>query len=135
MWPSFLILTFFCFRSNENLRGPYQFDFRGSFENNATSNRRNSPTLAKGCRSNQIVRLQKYGKYYGNTGCGVFKRGFKIRKIFCIRINIPKGNYWILSFGLTANCQKVPKFDFQSQFLCQNHLKLSQFFFHWRLPI
>ena len=27
-----------------------------------------------------------------------------------------KGNYWILSFGLMASCQKVPKFDFQSQF-------------------
>ena len=32
--------------------------------------------------------------------------GYKIRKIFCIRINIPKGNNWILSFGLMASCQK-----------------------------
>ena len=30
---------------------------------------------------------------YGNTGCGVIKRGYKIRKIFCVRINIPQGNY------------------------------------------
>ena len=28
------------------------------------------------------------------------------RKIFCIRINIPKENYWILSFRLMASCQK-----------------------------
>ena len=24
--------------------------------------------------------------------------------------------FWVLSFGLMASCQKVPKFDFQSQF-------------------
>ena len=46
--------------------------------------------------------------------------GYKIRNIFarnfCLRINIPKGNYWVLSFGLMQSCQKVPKFDFQSQF-------------------
>jgi hypothetical protein len=36
---------------------------------------------------------------FSNGGC-------KIRKIFCIRINIPKGNNWILSFGLMASCQK-----------------------------
>ena len=30
---------------------------------------------------------------YGNTGCGVFKRGIQNWKDFCIRINIPKGNY------------------------------------------
>ena len=31
----------------------------------------------------------------------------KIRKIFCLRINIPKGNYWILQIGLLARCQKL----------------------------
>ena len=31
--------------------------------------------------------------HYGNTGCGVFKRGIQNQKDFCIRINIPKGNY------------------------------------------
>ena len=34
----------------------------------------------------------------------------------CLRINITKGNYWIMSFGLMASYQKVPKFDFSSQF-------------------
>ena len=38
------------------------------------------------------------------------------RKVFCIKINKPKGNYWILSLGLMASCQKLPKFDFQRQF-------------------
>ena len=44
---------------------------------------------------------------YGKTGCGVFSSGgYKIRKIFWIRINIPKGSYWILSFGLMVSWQK-----------------------------
>ena len=30
---------------------------------------------------------------YGNTGCGVFKRGVQNQKDFCLRINILKGNY------------------------------------------
>ena len=34
--------------------------------------------------------------HYGNTGCGVFRRGVQNQKDFCLRINILKGNYWIL---------------------------------------
>ena len=30
---------------------------------------------------------------YGNTGCGVFKRGLQNSKDFCLKINIPRGNY------------------------------------------
>ena len=30
---------------------------------------------------------------YGSTGCGVFKRGILKKKDFCMKINIPKGNY------------------------------------------
>ena len=37
---------------------------------------------------------------YGNTGCQVFKR-------YKIRINVPKGNYWILRIGLMGRCQKL----------------------------
>ena len=33
------------------------------------------------------------GVYYGNTGYGFFKRGYKIYKEFCLKINILKGNY------------------------------------------
>jgi hypothetical protein len=50
---------------------------------------------------------------HGNTGCRVFKQGIQNWKDFCLKINIPKGNYWILRIG---RCQKVPKSDFQSQF-------------------
>ena len=32
--------------------------------------------------------------------------GVKNKKGYCTRINIPKGNYWILSIGLMASCQK-----------------------------
>ena len=35
---------------------------------------------------------------------------------FCLKIIIPKGNFWILRIGVMGRCQKVPKFDFQSQF-------------------
>ena len=31
--------------------------------------------------------------YYGNTVCRVFKRGLQNWKDFCLKINIPKGNY------------------------------------------
>ena len=34
-----------------------------------------------------------YTSQYGNTGCGVFKRGVQNWKDFCLRINIPKGNF------------------------------------------
>ena len=30
---------------------------------------------------------------YGNTGRGDFKRGIQNQKDFCLRINVPKGNY------------------------------------------
>ena len=33
--------------------------------------------------------------------------GYKIRNILCLRINIPKGNYWILRIGAVASCQKL----------------------------
>jgi hypothetical protein len=73
--------------------------------------------------------------HYGNTGCRVFKRGIQNLKDCCLRINnLPKGNYWILSFWLMTSCQKVQKFDFQSQFSMS---KIIQIFlnFHWKIPI
>ena len=42
-------------------------------------------------KCNQVCEL------YGNTGREVFKRGVQNKIEFCLRINIPKGNYWILS--------------------------------------
>ena len=32
---------------------------------------------------------------HGSTGCWVFKWGVQNWKDFCVKINIPKGNYWI----------------------------------------
>ena len=31
--------------------------------------------------------------HYGNTGCGIFKWGIQNWKDFCLKINIPQGNY------------------------------------------
>ena len=44
---------------------------------------------------------------YGNTGCGVFKRGVQNQKGFCLRINILKGNFSILRIGLTGWFRKL----------------------------
>ena len=51
-----------------------------------------------------------------NTGCRVFKQEVQNQKDFCLRINIPRGNYWIFRIGLVGRCQKMSKFNFQSQF-------------------
>ncbi len=67
--------------------------------------------------------------YHCNTDCGDFKRGIQNWKDFCQRINKPKVNYWILSFGLMVSCQKVPKFDFQSQFSMSKIIRYFSFFF------
>ena len=55
--------------------------------------------------------------------------GYKIRNIFSYASKLPKGNYWILSFGLTASWQKVPKFDFQSQFSMSKIIRIFLNFF------
>ena len=44
---------------------------------------------------------------YGNTGCRVFLWGVQNQKDFCLKINIPKGNYWILQIGVLASWQKL----------------------------
>ena len=59
---------------------------------------------------------------YGNPGCGVFKRGIQNKKDFCIKINIPKGNYWILRIGLMGSPSGLQKSGF---------LKLIISFFHY----
>ena len=71
-----------------------------------------------------------------NWNMAVFKRGMQNSKDFCLRINILKGNYWILRIGLMGRCQKVPKFDFQSQFSMSKIIRIFlNFFFHWRILI
>ena len=44
---------------------------------------------------------------YGNTVCLVFKQGVQNWENFCLTINIPKGNNWILRVGLVGRCQKI----------------------------
>ena len=50
--------------------------------------------------------------HYGNTGCGVFRRGVQNQKDFCLRINILKGNYWILRLGLMGFLSTLQKSEF-----------------------
>ena len=47
---------------------------------------------------------------------GFSNRGYKIRKIFTQESTYSKENYWISRLWLKGRCQRVPKFDFQSQF-------------------
>ena len=56
---------------------------------------------------------------YGNTGYGVSSLG-----IFCLKIYIPKRNYWILRIGVVGRCQQ-----------CQNFTFNVNFFFHWIISI
>ena len=44
---------------------------------------------------------------FGSTGCWVFKRGVQNWNEFCLKINIPQKNYWILRIGTMGRCQKV----------------------------
>ena len=62
---------------------------------------------------------------YGNTGCRVFKWGYT--KL--------ESNYWIFIIGVMGRCQKVPKFDFQSQFSMSKIIGIFLIFFHWRISI
>ena len=55
----------------------------------------------------QVIKGEFFAGYYGNTGCGVFKWGVQNLKDFCLRINILKGNHWILRIGLMGRCQKL----------------------------
>ena len=41
---------------------------------------------------------------------------YKIRKVFGWKSTVVKWNYQIWRIGVVASCQKVQKFDFQSQF-------------------
>ena len=68
--------------------------------------------------------------YYGNTGCQVFMREVRNCKDFCLKINIPKGDYWILKIGVWGTVKKYLDLIFKANFLCQkNHWNLFNFFF------
>ena len=60
-------------------------------------------------RGSQLMDIMAIGVVEFSNG------GYKIRKI----LSTNQHNIWVkgnFSFGLMASCQKVPKFDFQSQF-------------------
>ena len=54
------------------------------------------------------------------------RRGVQNWKYFCLKINMPKGNYWILRIGVTSTYQHLT---------FKNHWNFSHFFFHWRISI
>ena len=49
---------------------------------------------------------------YGNMGCWVFKGRIQNWKDFCIKINILKGNYWILRIGQMGSLSSLQKSEF-----------------------
>ena len=56
---------------------------------------------------------------YGSTVCRVLKQGDTKLERFLHKnqqSTYPKENHWILRIGVMGSCQKVTKFDFQSQF-------------------
>ena len=68
--------------------------------------------------------LDKSDTDYGNTGYGVSSPGIQNQKGFCLKINISKGNYWILRIGVMGKCQKCQNLTFKVNFLCQNSSKM-----------
>ena len=72
-------------------------------------------------------RQRKHCQHYGITGYEVSRPGIQNMKGFCIRINLPKENYWILRFGLMGSLSRVRKSEllkliisFFHYFWCQN---------------
>ena len=59
-----------------------------------------------------------------------FSSGVQNWKGFCLRISIPKGNYWILRIGVMGKVSKSALIWLsKSTFNVKNHQNLSQFFF------
>ena len=50
-----------------------------------------------------------YYRDYGITSYGVSRPGIQNKKGFCIKINLPKGNYWILRIGLMGSLSSLEK--------------------------
>ena len=49
---------------------------------------------------------------YGITGYGVSRPGIQNKKGSCIKVNLPKGNYWILRIGLMGSLSSLKKSEF-----------------------
>ena len=95
------------------------------------------------CNNYLMARLVKIGKQITEkrylmqfaVRIAEFSNGvYRIKEDFCLRINILKENDWLLGFGLMTNCQKVSKFEFQSQFSTSKVIqKFINLFFHERI--
>ena len=71
--------------------------------------------------ANMILKSISMDEDYGNTGCRVFEQGVQNWKDFCLKINIPKENYWILRIGVMGRCQNS---TFKVIFYVKNHQNL-----------
>ena len=68
---------------------------------------------------------------YGNTGCGVFKRGGTKLERFLLKNQHTKRKILNFEFGINGKLSKNAKILLsKSIFYVKNHLNLSQFFFH-----
>ena len=75
------------------------------------------------------IKISSISAQYGITGCGVFKGGIQNQKGFwlkinCIQMKLPNFENWS-----NGRCQKVPKFDFQSQFSMSKIIGIFLIFF------
>ena len=66
--------------------------------------------------------------HYSNTGCGVFKEGYKIKRYLPMNQHTQRK---LLNFENWVNREvlKVPKFDFQSQFSMSKIIQIFLNFF------
>ena len=64
---------------------------------------------------------------YGSTGYGVFKGGIQNKKGLWLK-TVVKWTYQILRIGVVANFQRVTKFNFIVNFLCQKSSESFWFF-------
>ena len=67
-------------------------------------------------KSLYVLKKVLISSHYGNTGYGVSSLAIQTYRDFCLKINISQGYWCILRIGVLGRCQKVTKFDFQSQF-------------------
>ena len=85
----------------------------------------------------RLTDLQKGQKWttlsYGNTGYRFSSPGMQNWKDFCLKINIHKGNCWILRIGIVGGVKKCKNSYFKVNFLSKKSSQSFSFFFIWRI--
>ena len=61
-------------------------------------------------RQLMLFLLKKHPEYYGSTGYQVFKQGVQNWKYFCLKIDILKGNYWVLRTDVMGGVKNLALF-------------------------